>query len=331
MRIKSSKQFLESQQQANLQNIDASIIVVVFNQHKTLPLILKSLAAQNFQGKYEVIISDDGSNKYLFQKCRDEFNKYRISLKYIWQQDRYFRVAAARNNGIKISKGKYLIFLDGDLVPSLDFVKQHLQMHKKPKLLITGNRKWRGKIDNKSFTKLNGIPIKRILYGLEHQQNIDKRCLEAENKERTRRITWLHSSNPWRACFSGNLSVERNPEIFFDENFIGWGPEDWEFSYRLCIKHGYTPIYDDKITTYHLESAISKPFITKNHDDIVRYLRNTFYFYDKCPGLTLEEIFFWLPRFRLNRKLDKWEVVPRPESYILEDIIKEAKRWLVKK
>ena len=61
---------------------------------------------------------------------------------------------------------------------------------------------------------------------------------------------------------------------WFDENFVGWGPEDWEFNHRLCTKHGYTPIYLDDITAYHLETpdAVGNVFRVGTHEEIVMYM-----------------------------------------------------------
>ncbi len=310
-------------------DLDLSVIVVVYNQPESLKLVLRSLLAQDFSGTYEIIVTDDGSSPELFRTCYTEFDKSSIPIKYVWQQHRHFRAAVARNNGISISRGKILLFLDGDLVPALDTIRKHVEAHTSPKMIVAGNRKWRGNIA--SIPSLPGRPAEEIIKFLEGW-SADEKSKQREEVERQRRKQWLFSPYPWRACFSGNVSVEWSPDVWFDQNFLGWGPEDWEFSHRLCTKYGYTPVYRDDITTYHLETpdAVGNVFRTGTHEEIVMYMKNTFYFFDKCPELPIEEVFFGFPRFVLDETTNKWRVVPRPapNTYDLRKLVEKARQWL---
>ncbi len=309
--------------------LDLSVIVVVYNQPESLKLIIKSLLAQNFLGSYEIIVTDDGSSPKVFRVCQDEFDKSPVPIKYVWQRDRHFRAAAARNNGIKLSKGRILLFLDGDSIPALDTLKKHVEAHTSSKMIVAGNRKWRGEISN--VKELLNRPIEETIKLLENLP-VDEKSRQREETERRRRRQWLESPYPWRACFSGNVSVEWSPEVRFDENFVGWGPEDWEFNHRLCTRHGYIPVYRDDITVYHLETpdAVGNVFRAGTHEEIVMYMKNTFYFYDKCPELPIEEVFFGFPRFTLDKSTNRWRVIPRPApgSYDLRKIVENARRWL---
>lgn len=314
----------------NERDVDLSVIVVVYNQLQSLRLVLRALLAQDFSGSYEIIVTDDGSSTELFHACREELNKSSIPTKYVWQQDCHFRAAAARNNGIKISKGRIILFLDGDLVPALDTLRKHIEVHTSPKMMVAGNRKWRGELSDD--TKLPTGSIEEVIKFLESGSFVDEKSRRREEVERQRRKKWLASPYPWRACFSGNVSVGWSPEVRFDENFIGWGPEDWEFNHRLCMKHGYTPTYRDDITTYHLETpdAVGNVFRTGMHEEVVMYMKNIFYFFGKCSELPLDEVFFGFPRLVLNVTTNTWQVVPRPDpdSYNLEEIVSRARRWL---
>ncbi len=311
-------------------SFDLSVIVVVYNQAKSLKLILRSLLAQDFSGSYEIIVTDDGSSPELFLACQEEFNKSPIPIKYVWQQDRHFRAAAARNNGINISNGRVLLFLDGDLVPALDALRKHVEAHTSPKMMVAGNRKWRGELADAEH--LLTEPIEEAIKLLEDALSVDEKSRQREEVERQRRKQWLASPYPWRACFSGNVSVGWSSEVLFDENFVGWGPEDWEFNHRLCTKHGYTPVYRDDITAYHLETpdAVGNVFRTGSHEEIVMYMKNTLYFFDKCPELPLDEVFFGFPRFVLDATSNKWRVIsrPAPNSYDINELVESARRWL---
>lgn len=314
----------------NGRTVDLSVIVVAYNQAESLKLILRALLAQDFSGSYEIIVTDDGSSPELFRACQEEFNKSPIPIKHVWQQHCHFRAAAARNNGISISRGKILLFLDGDLVPALDALRKHAEAHTSSKMMVAGNRKWRGELS--SIKHLPIGPIEEVIKFLEGGFSVDEKSKKREEVERGRRKQWLISPHPWRACFSGNVSVGWSPEVQFDENFVGWGPEDWEFNHRLCTKHGYIPIYRDDITAYHLETpdAVGNVFRGGTHEEIVMYMKNTFYFFDKCPELPIEEVFFGFPRFALDTDTNTWQVVPRPapDSYDINELVDNARRWL---
>lgn len=324
---------IESELSKENLSIDVSIIVVVYSQPLSLELILRSIQAQDFIGYKEVIVTDDGSNLELFSKVKSDFDKTGMPIKYVWQQDRGIRPAEARNNGIKLAKGKYLLFLDGDMIPSLDLVRKHIETHKVPKLLVAGNRRWRGQIDPIIFESLDGKPIDVVLQELDANWPTDDSSKKREETERARRSEWLSSAHPWRVCFSGNLSVQNAPEVRFDENYLGFGNEDMELAYRLCTHFGYSPLYRDDIPAYHLESpqGVTNVFRNGRPKDIAFYMRNILYFFDKCPGLDIEEVFFGFPRLELDKKTNLWRVVPRPQNYSreqLENNIAQAREWL---
>lgn len=308
--------------------IDASVIFLSYNQPETLKLALGSFLAQDFQGSFEVLICDDGSRAGLFSEFREDFNNAKIPIKYIWQQHREFRASASRNNGIKMAKGELLIFLDGDMVPGLDFISKHVKSHDRPKMLVAGNRCWRDLREVED--KINKLSIVDFLGYLKTHKPSDPKIRERACKEKEYRIKWSRQPHPWRVCFSCNLSVQWAPEVFFDENFIGWGPDDWEFAHRLWKNHNYKPVYKKEIAAYHLETPESAGNIFRRgqHNEIVNYLRNTYYLFDRIPNLDLEDVFHAFPKLFLNSKTNQWEIRPRPVSYDLAKIVKGVRQWL---
>lgn len=85
-----------------------SIIIPTYNRAHILQRAIHSIITQSFRD-YEIIIVDDGSTdktKQVVHGIEDE------SIHYILQDNK--GVCAARNAGVKHSKGSYLIFLDSD-------------------------------------------------------------------------------------------------------------------------------------------------------------------------------------------------------------------------
>lgn len=128
-------------------DIDVSIIINVHNQPLSLKLALRSLLAQDFTGFKEVIIADDGSSSTIFPDLYQDFDKAGIPLKYVWQQDCGIRENVSFNNGIRLARGNYLLFLAGDMVPNIDLVRKHMETQVQPRLIVAGNRNWRGEIN----------------------------------------------------------------------------------------------------------------------------------------------------------------------------------------
>jgi glycosyltransferase involved in cell wall biosynthesis len=297
-----------------------SVIVLTYKQAEVLNLIIQGLSQQTYSGDMEVIVSDDGSPWSVVGKNIATLNRLKCPSKYVWQPDLGYRASVARNNGIRASQNDLLIFLDGDIVPCPELVEKHVEQHIIPNRLVAGNRTWIGEIKQvHNFNQLKQIVPDRI-------------AIARGEKEHLVRLELLNSANPWRACFSANLSIRRNPDVWFDPNFVGWGPEDAEFSYRMCVKHHLTPVYDGSIGSYHLESpdAVGNVFRKNDHESIVNYIRNTFRFFDNCPGLELEEVFYGFPRLCLDRKKNIWTVVPRTkvDNINLREIVDLARDWM---
>lgn len=94
-----------------------SIIVPIFNSEKYLTRCLASLQNQTF-GDYEVILIDDGSVDHSACICNEFI-----------QKDSRFRVihkknggvSSARNIGLTVAQGEYVLFVDSD-----DYIDRHL-------------------------------------------------------------------------------------------------------------------------------------------------------------------------------------------------------------
>ena len=87
-----------------------SVIIPVFNDEKYIGKCLDSVVNQTFRN-YEVIVVNDGSSDNSAEIC-EKYQKIYPNLKLLKQKNSGSSVA--RNNGIKSSSGKYLLFLDSD-------------------------------------------------------------------------------------------------------------------------------------------------------------------------------------------------------------------------
>lgn len=87
-----------------------SIIVPVYNVEEYLPKCLDSIVSQTYKD-IEIILVDDGSSDNSGSIC-DEYASSDSRIKVIHKVNG--GVSSARNCGIRISKGKYVCFIDSD-------------------------------------------------------------------------------------------------------------------------------------------------------------------------------------------------------------------------
>lgn len=98
---------------------DIDVIIPVHNVSKTLKKCITSLQQQNFTS-YNLILIDDGSTDGSSSIC-DQYKKIKnIYVYHIKNRG----VAYARNYGLKVSKSKYIMFVDSDDWVTNDFLKE---------------------------------------------------------------------------------------------------------------------------------------------------------------------------------------------------------------
>ncbi|PGT89048.1 glycosyltransferase family 2 protein [Bacillus sp. AFS040349] len=94
-----------------------SIIVPVFNSEEFLPSCLKSILSQSYTN-IELILINDGSTDKSLSICQ-EFEEKDKRIRVINQENK--GVSNARNVGIEIATGEYLVFIDSD-----DFLENNM-------------------------------------------------------------------------------------------------------------------------------------------------------------------------------------------------------------
>ncbi len=97
-----------------------SVIVPVYNVKKYLKRCVDSILQQSYQ-TFELILVDDGSTDGSYELC-DEFAATDSRIKVMHKKNT--GVSAARNDGIDLSEGTYLAFIDGDDWVEVDYLKR---------------------------------------------------------------------------------------------------------------------------------------------------------------------------------------------------------------
>ena len=95
-----------------MQDIKLSIIVPVYNVEPFLRKCVHSLEQQDLAAEhYEVILVNDGSTDHSGELCTELAKQYE-NIKVIKQENQ--GLSAARNTGMDVARGKYMMFVDSD-------------------------------------------------------------------------------------------------------------------------------------------------------------------------------------------------------------------------
>ena len=209
-------------------NLTVSLIITTYNRPDALALVLKS-ALQQTHLPSEIIVADDGSTKETAQIINEIAQQNPIQIKHIWQEDKGFRAAEARNRAIAAAQSDYLIIIDGDMILEKSFISDHLKVALKGRL-IQGSRA----LLKQSFTK-------KVLHNPDLSAFLkDKKSIE--NYWSAWRLPCLSGlinrfgNRKHKSIKSCNMGFFRSDALKvngFNNEFVGWGREDSEFVARL--------------------------------------------------------------------------------------------------
>lgn len=87
-----------------------SVIVPIYNAEDYLEQCLISILEQSYD-RLEVILIDDGSTDSSVEIC-EKFLRIDKNVRYFYQRNK--GVSVARNRGLKMARGKYVVFVDAD-------------------------------------------------------------------------------------------------------------------------------------------------------------------------------------------------------------------------
>jgi glycosyltransferase involved in cell wall biosynthesis len=211
-----------------------SVIVTTYNRQDALDAVLRSLSRQADAG-FEIIVADDGSRPATARVVETWRERMPERLRHVWQEDRGFRAAEARNRAIAASAGSYCVFLDGDCVARPDFVAAHRGLAE-PGYFVTGNR-----------VLLSSALSERILAdGLEPETWRLGQLLAQRRSGNLNRVAPLLGlplgplrklgGRRWQGARSCNVACFRDDLARvdgFDAAFTGWGLEDSDLFVRL--------------------------------------------------------------------------------------------------
>ena len=206
-----------------------SIIVPIYNAEKYIKDTIESIIKQSYKN-LEIILVDDGSSDNSYSICQNFLYDKRITL----LSQKNAGAPAARNNGMNIAQGEYLIFFDSDDILLDDAIEK---MVKKIKMensdLVIGN------------------------YSIFQDELVIKKNIQKLNRIK-KNIYNLYFTSPFPNNKLYKTAIIKENKIYFDDVLIG---QDANFFYKIIPLIKKVSIIDDSVCLYRLtKNSISRKY-----------------------------------------------------------------------
>lgn len=253
-----------------------AVIVTTYNRPDALAVVLAGYQAQTDQD-FELIVADDGSTSETQAVVQDYQRQSRCAVRHVWQEDLGFRASAIRNRAVATTEADYIIFTDGDCIPSRQFVQAHKRLAE------------RGYFLGANRVLLSAAATQRVL---RERISLSRwswaQWVQAWARRDVNRLLPLlalpdghfrkWAPGRWEGIKTCNLSLWRSDLLGvngLDESYEGWGLEDSDLVVRLLrrgVKHKTARYAAPVFHLWHREQARSG--LGENRVRLERVLRS---------------------------------------------------------
>jgi glycosyltransferase involved in cell wall biosynthesis len=202
-----------------------SVVVLTSERPDALRLVLKGLARQRVP-PLEVIVTEDGSSPFTRACVDDARATLPATIRHVTQEHRGPRMSRARNRGIAVAHGDYVVFLDGDMVPGREFVADH-RAFARTGSFVQGSRVLAPEALTRDLIATGRVDVPLLARGLERRRHMLRVPLL--------RDLWGRPHRRRAGAKSCNLAFWRADLVAlngFNEGMEGWGLEDAELVQR---------------------------------------------------------------------------------------------------
>jgi len=239
-----------------------AVIVTTYNRADALALVVEGFLAQSTLD-FSLLVADDGSTGETRRVVEGYAARAPFALEHVWHEDRGFRAAAIRNRAVAATDADYVVFTDGDCIPSRGFVAAHRRLAERG-WFLAGNRMLLAR-DFTARVLAERLPV--------HAWT-NAQWLAAWLRRDINRLLPLAALGDgafrklrparWRGVKTCNLSVWREDlerVNGLDESYAGWGLEDSDLVIRLQhagVKHKSARFAAPLFHLWHAENDRSR-------------------------------------------------------------------------
>ncbi|HET7711812.1 MAG TPA: glycosyltransferase [Thermoanaerobaculia bacterium] len=214
--------------------MELSVVIPTYNRLAMLTRVLDALGAQRDAPAFEVVLVDDGSTDETAATIESGLQSRRWRFPLTFRSQQNAGPGVARNRGVSMASGRFVLFIGDDTVPEPPFLAEHARTHREsnndPLVACLGYTGWpRGERVTAFMDHIND-------YGLQFGYKLIEDG----------------SIVPFNFFYTSNISIDRQllAEHPFDTSFPAAAWEDIELAYRLDAK-GLKIRYNARAITRH--------------------------------------------------------------------------------
>ncbi len=216
-----------------------SLIIAVYNKADLLRYVLAACSRQTFK-EFEVIVADDGSGKEIKDVIEEAKQIYTFPIIHCYHEKKGWQKNKILNESIRTAHAEYIVFIDGDCIPSKHFLHDHWTEREENCTL------WGRRVDM-SERWTNELTVKTILNGkfeqlglLEIMDGIKGKAKRLEDgiriKSKLLRTLLRRRTKGMIGCNFSLFKKDLQKVNGFDELYDGPGfGEDSDIEYRLSL------------------------------------------------------------------------------------------------
>lgn len=226
-----------------------SVVICSYNGEGTLAGCLSAVKSQEWKGKLEIIVVDDGSSDTTYQVAKS-FKGVKVI-----RNEHNLGLAISRNIGIKAARGSIIAFSDDDCLPRPHWIKQLYAGYSNEQVVGVG-----GPLVSKNASKLMqrylrfNNPLQPLEYSLLNNTNLQHRVTGYIKVLMGLSHKLPNRKRPLYSFVGGNMSFRKDRLVelgSFDENFT-FGGEDQELCRRINKAYPESLLFAPRATVVHL-------------------------------------------------------------------------------
>jgi glycosyltransferase involved in cell wall biosynthesis len=221
-------------------------LTVVINTYEN-PVALDAVLARLCRARQladELVVADDGSGPPTRDVVETWKRRAPMPLRHAWQEHQGFRRARALNTAISAAQGDYLVFLDGDCLPSEKFASDHRVLAEENYFVQC----------RRCFVEEDSVAD--VLAG---KKSLAQLALTGKISGlfKSFRLPWpvIRRDQNLNGILGCNLAIWKKDLVAvngYDESYEGWGKEDSDLAARLYHLGRKRKFVHGRAIVYHL-------------------------------------------------------------------------------